>query len=99
MGLRYEYYAAPTERDNLLGNFNPNVNPATTPAVQQIGPGQSAYSPEKTDFLPRVGFAWDIRGNGKTVVRAGGGLMSSVVPRYGPDSGGAVGSEFPQYWR
>ena len=80
LGLRYEYYAAPTERDNLLGNFNPNVNPATTPAVQQIGPGQSAYSPEKTDFLPRVGFAWDIRGNGKTVVRAGGGLMSSVVP-------------------
>jgi outer membrane receptor protein involved in Fe transport len=79
-GLRYEYYAAPTERDNLLGTFNPNMNPATIPAVQQIGPGQLSFIPEKTDFLPGVGIAWDVRGNGKTVVRAGGGLMSSVVP-------------------
>ena len=80
LGLRYEYYAVPTERNNLFGTFNPNVNPATTPAVQQVGPGSSLYTPEKTDFSPRGGFAWDIQGNGKTVLRAGGGLMTSIVP-------------------
>ena len=80
LGLRYEYYAAPTERNNLFGTFNPNVNLATTPAVQQVGAGSSLYIPEKTDFSPRGGFAWDIRGNGKTVLRVGGGLMTSIVP-------------------
>ena len=80
LGLRYEYYATPTERNDLLGSFDPSVNPATTPAVQQVKAGESMYTPEKTDFLPRVGFAWDVQGNGKTVVRAGGGLMSSIIP-------------------
>ena len=79
LGLRYEYFGAPTERNNLFGTFNPNVNPATTPAVQEVGPGQSLYTPEKTDFSPRLGVAWDVRGNGRTVVRAGGGMMDSIV--------------------
>ncbi len=77
LGLRYEYFGAPAERNNLFGTFNPNVNPATTPAVQQET--GSLYTPEKNDVSPRIGVAWDIRGNGKTVLRAGVGLMDSIV--------------------
>lgn len=81
LGLRYEYVTPPTERHNYLGNFDPTVNPLTTPAVQQVGPG-TAYGPEYNAgwglLSPRVGVAWDMFGNGKTVLRAGGSLMTDA---------------------
>ena len=81
LGLRYEYVTPPTERHNYLGNFDPNVNPPTTPAVQQVGPGTS-YGPEYNAgwglLSPRLGMAWDIFGTGKTVLRAGASLMTDA---------------------
>ena len=82
LGLRYEYYGQPLEQNNYLGNFDPNVNPATTSAIQQIGPGgpfPSIYNPEKYDFSPRVGVAWDVQGNGKTVVRSAFSLLTDFI--------------------
>ncbi len=82
LGLRWEYTASPVERHNYDGSFNPNVNPATTYAVQQVGPGApltSFYNSDYKDFSPRVGVAWDVRGNGKTVVRAGASILRNPV--------------------
>jgi hypothetical protein len=81
LGLRYEYDAPPTERFNYIGNFDPNVT-GNTPAVLQVGPGaplKNLYNPDHKDFSPRVGVAWDVRGNGKTVVRAGGSLLNAML--------------------
>lgn len=36
---------------------------------------------DKNDFQPRGGFAWDITGDGKTVVRGGAGIFSAYVNR------------------
>jgi hypothetical protein len=82
LGLRWEYNASPVEAHNYDGSFNPNVNPATTYAVQQVGPGaplHSFYNADYKDFSPRLGVAWDVRGNGKTVVRAGASILRNPV--------------------
>jgi hypothetical protein len=86
LGLRYEYMGSPFERNNYMGNFNPNVTAATTSAIQQVGPGEpipslynSKYNAFPNNLSPRVGVAWDVRGNGKTVVRAGVSILSDFT--------------------
>ena len=86
LGLRYEYEGSPVERGNFYGNFDPNVNPATTSAIQQFGPGlpiPSLFTSKHNSFpaplSPRVGVAWDVKGNGRTVVRAGVSILSDYT--------------------
>jgi len=73
-GVRYEFSSVPQEAHNLLGNFDPNVG------LVQVGHQiSSLYNPDHKNFGPRAGFAWDILGNGRTVVRGGGGLIFETV--------------------
>jgi hypothetical protein len=39
----------------------------------------SLYNPDHKNFGPRAGFAWDMGGNGRTVLRGGGGLIYETV--------------------
>jgi hypothetical protein len=73
-GLRYEYSTAVAEDHNRLGNFDPNVG------LVQVGKQiDTPYKPDHTNFGPRLGFAWDMSGNGRTVVRGGAGLTYEQV--------------------
>lgn len=74
LGVRYEYSSVPQEAHNLLGNFDPSVG------LVQVGHQiSSLYNPDHTNFGPRFGFAWDILGNNRTVLRGGGGLIYETV--------------------
>ena len=70
LGLRYEPFTAPSEkynRDSTVQNW-------VTATQFQTGIGLF-QSPAMKNFSPRVGLAWDPRGDGKTAVRAGFGLF------------------------
>ncbi|MFZ0418809.1 MAG: carboxypeptidase regulatory-like domain-containing protein [Candidatus Sulfotelmatobacter sp.] len=73
-GVRYEFSSVVQEAHDLLGNFDPNVG------MVQVGHQISnLYNPDHKNFGPRVGFAWDIGGNGRSVLRGGGGLIYETV--------------------
>jgi hypothetical protein len=68
LGLRYDYNTVWHERHNQEQNFDF--------ATQSFLPvSQPAYAAPKSDFAPRVGFAWDPWGRGKTVIHGYGGLF------------------------
>ncbi|MCI0403182.1 MAG: TonB-dependent receptor [Acidobacteria bacterium] len=65
LGLRYNWNSAVSnsdlERTPLVGEFDPTL----------LGRPRRDIN----DFAPQVGFAWDVLGDGKTVVRGGAGVF------------------------
>jgi hypothetical protein len=77
IGVRYELGTVWADSANQLGNFDPN----SPNGFVQVGDGITApYNPDHRDWSPRAGFAWDVFGNQKTVIRAGVGMLYEFVP-------------------
>lgn len=71
-GLRWDYFGVIYEDQNRFSLFN-----TTTQTLQFVGQGggpSSLYPRDLNNFAPRLSAAYDLHGNGNTVVRAGWGL-------------------------
>ena len=68
LGIRYDY--------NTVWATGPNQGQNFDVATQSLlPPNQSTYSAPKGDWAPRVGFAYDPTGKGKTVIHGYGGIF------------------------
>ncbi|NOT49454.1 MAG: TonB-dependent receptor [Acidobacteria bacterium] len=89
LGVRWDYFGDATERDGLLssvilGTGNTFQQRIATAAVGRV---ERLYTPEKTNFSPRLGTAFDPFGDGKTSVRLGFSL--AFQPHHGQSIAGA----------
>ena len=85
LGLRWDPWLPPIDDNDTLVGFNtanPSFQSTIAPGapkgltfVGDPGVSKSIYKNNYSDFSPRVGFAYNFRGNGKTVFRGAYGIF------------------------
>ncbi len=75
-GLRYDVTYPIKDSHNQLANYLPTLPNGQTGGIVQVGQGiSSPYQTNYNNISPRIGFAYDLFGNGKTVLRGGAGII------------------------
>jgi len=86
LGVRYEYDEPLYDTNNKVLAFRPGQQSTVFPTAPRgmVYPGdagitRSTYKPDRNNFGPRIGFAWDVLHNGKLSLRGGWGLYYDTV--------------------
>lgn len=78
LGLRYDYNTVLEEAEGFATNYVGGTGPNLV-GGDFTGVGDRLYNPDKNNLAPRVGFAYDLFGSGRTVVRGGVGLFYALT--------------------
>lgn len=88
-GVRYSYFGVYEETAGVAANLYavdaqgqivPNVNPftygLTANVMAPVGSGRPLYAPDRNNVQPRVGAAWSLRDDGRSVLRGAYGMYA-----------------------
>ena len=86
LGTRYEYSSPKLDTQGRSFSILPGAQSTRfiNAPISLLFPGDKgaptgANFPDKNDWAPRVGFAWDPKGDGKTSIRGGSGIFYDVL--------------------
>ncbi len=83
-GLRWDEYVPWVEIDNKQSNFDLStgrfVVASDNATINGVEVGRYLQTYAKTDFGPRFGAAYDLKGDGRTILRGGYGLFWNFTP-------------------
>ena len=84
LGLRWDVYVPWVEKDNRQSNFDETtgkfVVASDNAVVNGVEVGRYLQTYSKRDLGPRFGLAYDLTGDGKTMIRGGFGVFWNFTP-------------------
>jgi len=84
LGVRYDFSSPVWEGNNHLSNFDPAGSGSIIMATNGSLASRTLVQPQKLDFSPRVGFAYQL--DAKTVLRGGYGMFYVPFDRAGSEN-------------
>jgi hypothetical protein len=84
LGVRYDIFVPWVEIEDRQSNFDEStgqfVVASDNATIQGVNVGRYLQTYSKGDFAPRVGFAYDVKGTGRTLLRGGVGMFWNFTP-------------------
>lgn len=84
LGVRYDVFTPDVEKSNRLANYDPNQQAFIYAGVNGVSRSAGVRT-RYNDFGPRIGLAYDVFGDNKTILRSGFGIAYFVTPASASD--------------